>query len=164
MEISGCPPDESMFAKKKQFKTKFDKTKIKCFNCGKMGHMQKECRQKKKPYAERSDAHVAFQARMESPMKDKDMWVVDSGASNHMCNNKDLFEDLRTTKTDKYVSVAKAGNKIKSDCSWHCASPDQREQPSNPSQVTRHSTRRRSIQKSIFSLSNYKEWDEGGNG
>jgi Reverse transcriptase (RNA-dependent DNA polymerase)/gag-polypeptide of LTR copia-type/Integrase core domain/GAG-pre-integrase domain/Zinc knuckle len=103
----------AMFAKKKQFKSKFDKSKIKCYNCGKPGHIQRECRQKKKTQADGSDAHVAFQARYEDSKKDKDMWVVDSGASNHMCNDRDVFEEIRPTRTDKYVSVAKAGVRLK---------------------------------------------------
>ncbi len=106
----------AMFAKKKHYgakKDKKDKKQVKCFGCGKMGHFKSECRAKKSPNEDKSESHVAFNANVKRSSEDRAMWVVDSGASNHMCNDRTLFEDFKVPTTDKYVSVAKAGTKLK---------------------------------------------------
>ena len=87
-----------------------------CYNCGKTGHFYKICpngdarfkggknvamtsnskhefkrsRPPKKPSHKK--AHVAYGSANE------DKWIVDSGASQHMCNNKKLFQDFNKYK------------------------------------------------------------------
>lgn len=89
-----------------------DRSKVKCFNCDKLGHYSKECR---KPGREwREDANLV-QVENEQPallfaevhqtvflneervipkeMPD-DVWYFDTGASNHMIGNRAMFASL----------------------------------------------------------------------
>jgi hypothetical protein len=106
----------AMFAKNKKFKgkkSKKDKKDVQCYNCGKMGHYKNECRSKKKSSEDKDESYVAFHAGSSQECKEGSMWVIDSGASNHMCSDKTMFSELRKPATERYVSVAKAGTKLK---------------------------------------------------
>lgn len=86
------------------------KKKRKCYNCGKTSHLAKECRlPRKKPeegenQGESSKQHnkdkervmVAFFNNESTENEMKNNWYVDSGASSHMTNRKDLLQNLRT--------------------------------------------------------------------
>lgn len=104
----------------------------KCFTCGKEGHIARFCfRNKRKPektcYHCKKKGHVAAQCyalkskngkekkHEETEMNafmssttdeiDPDVWYMDTGASEHMCGNKLLFESLREKETNSRVKV-----------------------------------------------------------
>ncbi|KAL2243395.1 UNVERIFIED_CONTAM: Retrovirus-related Pol polyprotein from transposon TNT 1-94 [Sesamum indicum] len=71
------------------------KKEMVCWNCEKLEHMKSECRAPKKEKEGRT-ANVATKeitdALLLSVSSSSDDWVVDSGASFHSCNNKDIME------------------------------------------------------------------------
>lgn len=79
-------------------KKKFDGN---CFNCGKYGHPASRCRIKRKAEGkvnkveetkghEKEDSLIAISALTCSTEKNE--WYLDSGATSHMCNNREAFE------------------------------------------------------------------------
>lgn len=94
---------------KKAFKKKKDKKSVTCFNCGKQGHYKNECRSTRHDMEE---SNVAFHAHDTSVHVDS-RWIIDSGASNHMCMQRDSFVTYETEMSSKSVSTAKTGNKLK---------------------------------------------------
>ena len=104
--------------------------KPKCFNCGKVGHIQRYCRAKredqdwiKEDQKERKDFHkqkvtvsvdndsdtngddcgLANSADCALPVIDE--WIIDSGATTHMCSNKKAFTTLYQLESPIKVTV-----------------------------------------------------------
>jgi Zinc knuckle. len=97
---------------------------VECFRCGKFGHVKKNCRvklsrnfDKGKDCANEKANKVGTKYRTKENDSDggdyglparhvlahtrvsqNSSWIVDSGATCHMCNNKDAFEDLKPFK------------------------------------------------------------------
>jgi hypothetical protein len=74
---------------------------IQCFYCKKYGHFQSECR-KKQFDLNKERAHVSkiegetsealfLSCQLTEQIHNKDVWLLDSGCSNHMTGNHDLF-------------------------------------------------------------------------
>ncbi|KAD3067345.1 hypothetical protein E3N88_35225 [Mikania micrantha] len=85
---------------------KFKKKQVSCYVCGKSGHKAYQCRHRKnKDQKIGDDAQVnvtehdnVIAAVIETNLvENKTEWIVDSGATRHYCNNKDLFAEFEET-------------------------------------------------------------------
>ena len=74
-----------------------DKSQIQCHNCGKYGHVKVDCCSKEKQanyVQEEANDNKLFMAVADVVDVPNDVWFVDSGCSNHMCSNKEMFKEL----------------------------------------------------------------------
>jgi hypothetical protein len=100
------------------------KKKVKCFYCGKKGHIAKECRKKQADAKNGTlktgeTANVAKTTEVElfiaveescSIATHDSSWIIDSGASRHMTSHNDWYTSLWPTGEELKVSV---GNRAK---------------------------------------------------
>ncbi|KAK3043884.1 hypothetical protein RJ639_000583 [Escallonia herrerae] len=86
------------------------KGKPRCHNCGGFGHVKKDCRatnnQQAKCAEERGDEENLFYACQSIMEHKNDVWFLDSGCSNHMVADKNVFLDMDNT----FKSHMKMGN------------------------------------------------------
>ena len=66
------------------------KEEIKCYNCNKTGHVSKECKAKEK---EQKEVGLVSGARGSCGGTIQSEWVLDSGASSHICSRLQCFQD-----------------------------------------------------------------------
>lgn len=95
------------------FKKKF---KGKCHRCGKVGHMQKDCRSKMQDRNANSvvvEKTVSFMVKSQLQIGEKelvvDSFIVDSGCSDHLINNRKYLKNIRKLNEPFVVDVAKDG-------------------------------------------------------
>lgn len=87
------------------------KKTLKCFKCKKPGHVMKNCTQKFKKNKNETSNEKDSQCKSKvlisalSSNLRSDVWYVDSGATNHMCNNRSVMSDFNSKNVLK-VSVA----------------------------------------------------------
>ena len=92
------------------------KKHLTCYFCHKPGHIKKECRKflalkkegantvKTKEHESYGEALVTMHALAATS---KSSWIVDSGATCHMCNNKYLFAELQELAAPRIGSSAR---------------------------------------------------------
>ncbi|KAL6522105.1 hypothetical protein OROMI_031982 [Orobanche minor] len=88
-----------------RFQQRGNKSHIKCYNCNKYGHFSYECRAPKAEErnnfsAAKEDEDVGtavFLTYKENEEGEKNTWYLDSGASNHMSGQKELFTEIDDT-------------------------------------------------------------------
>ena len=73
-------------------KSNFNVNNIKCFRCGKKGHVRSQCRDN-----ERTDFACSLHENVSSL---KELFVLDSGATSHMCRNKQYFTNFTTSNQE----------------------------------------------------------------
>ncbi|GFS51352.1 retrovirus-related Pol polyprotein from transposon RE1 [Trichonephila clavipes] len=71
-----------------------------CYVCNKYGHLKVNCKEKKSLQKSPSTVNETFNTEF-----DKGVWVIDTAATNHFCNDKSLFLDLKPI-TNMKMSLA----------------------------------------------------------
>ena len=106
--------------KEEEERKPFDKSKVKCYNCQKMGHFADECYSDTKKKGKEERANVTEETEEESAlvmvisdecgelllqgMKDPHndhMWYLDTGASNHMTSKKEFLHNINDNMKGK---------------------------------------------------------------
>jgi len=84
-----------------RFDNKFDKLKVKCYNCQKTGHYTRNCWNPTKRVEENvnlmieEEKEVTLLLMHNERMQNKEnMWYLDNRANNHMCGDKNKFMKL----------------------------------------------------------------------
>ncbi|GAU26813.1 hypothetical protein TSUD_289180 [Trifolium subterraneum] len=84
-------------------KPRYDKSRVKCYNCEKFGHYPSECRapsnrkvEEKANYVEEisQEDGTLLLAHKDNERGGDNQWYLDSGASNHMCGRRSMFVEL----------------------------------------------------------------------
>lgn len=84
---------------------RFNKSQVQCFYCKIFGHYERNCWKKQKQQAnfsdEKEEVGTLFLACDSTNNVSKEVWLMDSGCSNHMRGNKDGFVQIdESTKSD----------------------------------------------------------------
>ena len=90
----------------------------KCHNCGKLGHIRQNCYElnESKPPQQKCYPQKAHKAAESAGLfvyhmlsantaRGSDSWIVDSGATGHMCNDEKLFVELHSSKQPMEVML-----------------------------------------------------------
>ena len=126
MELDKDSTEKSLLTNKKNFNKSSDKKlynkKITCFECGKLGHIRANCykfiaknRNKSKDknfdnvvnYVE-DDSEILYASSFSvepNSIHSKNMWIVDSGCTQHMSNNRNLFSSYTSSNGNSRVQV-----------------------------------------------------------
>ena len=86
----------------------------KCHYCGKEGHWKKDCYKKKSEEGGNgtSSGSREFTFLAEEPAEGPRMgWIIDSGASQHLCGDRESFFNYRTISSEHAITIAD-GTKI----------------------------------------------------
>jgi len=75
----------------------------KCSICKKNNHIEKDCHFKNKRQNKNEDGNKI--ALLTSDKQEENTWIIDSGSTSHMTNNRRLFKEMK--KTNMVINVAK---------------------------------------------------------
>lgn len=71
------------------------KSNLKCYSCGKKGHFAAQCKGKDREKSSHQNVtRNGLFAAVSSRILHNDVWCVDSGASSHLCCNRNMFDEF----------------------------------------------------------------------
>ena len=113
----GNKPVVNAPASKKSTKTKkrkVDPKKVKCFHCGKKGHFKKDCRDFLALQKQKGNFNVLY---LEGCLveESKDNWVIDSGATNHVCISLQGFKVTRSLHEEDFTLRTGDGTLVRAE-------------------------------------------------
>ena len=83
----------------------FNKVTVECYKCHNLGHFQYDCPKWKNeanyPELDQEDEMLLMTYVELHGSKRSDAWFLDSGCSNHMCGNENMFSSLDKTFTHR---------------------------------------------------------------
>lgn len=93
---------------------KSTKSSITCYNCHKKGHIARNCRKPKRKANNQSkeqsndtvlstSSETAFNVETENQINSEEKWIMDSGASAHMCYRRDFFSIFEEFKSKVWL-------------------------------------------------------------
>lgn len=123
-ELSGTGQDEEALTIKSKEK------RIRCYYCGKLGHMQKDCYKKdpsrkndgkrrpskhdksngKKPDETSIGLVVSVHALAADNKDETQKWIIDSGATCHICGNGAMFDSMEDLNVPQIVTLGDGRN------------------------------------------------------
>ena len=97
-----------------------------CHYCGKQGHYKRDCRKWAQSQAKAVERGKKGRARLSGQRRDSNQdamligqaltaksereWLVDSGATSHMCNNRSLFKQVRDLDSAETITLGDGRN------------------------------------------------------
>ena len=102
-----------------------------CFNCGKLGHVKKDCWAKgggregegpsssgkkngRYPKKEKKDGDVkiTYLLMASAGIESGESWILDTGATEHFCNRKSKFIEFKALEEPRQIATAKKENEV----------------------------------------------------
>ena len=99
-------------AAKPRFEKK-PKAEVICFDCGKKGHYKNECRGSKKKFdKKKSEDDDSSYVSLNTELQSDNSWVIDSGASNHMGVDRQMFSNYKKLAVTRKVNTASSKSSL----------------------------------------------------
>ncbi|KOC63381.1 Copia protein [Habropoda laboriosa] len=102
-------PQREVFQKPKYESNHHRKFNEKCYTCGKAGHISRHCKNKKRftPSSRSREEAITAVALNTNPVASDD-WCLDSGATVHMCKNKEKFNSINQRQKDRVCTATES--------------------------------------------------------
>lgn len=91
---SECPKEERVFYQKRQDLSRKEKKPLRCFKCHKTGHFANKCPMNENKKTLESGQKTSFGLICAYKENMEFAWVLDSGATCHVCCKKEMFSEL----------------------------------------------------------------------